>query len=198
MAQSSCPISPRPIDECRAGLAASKGKVRSELERKQKDPNADADLSHFDALAAGLAALKAAVEDYNKEVSAFAEKAKQYVANLPKSDVASIRVALSKEQEIKKRFTPEWKKWATDYPAAKKDADALQTQKNAKQKELEDYSKTIFDTYQKRINELLYNAWNGLHYHWLDREDGRTGKRELQRFRVSHLAADGPTDNPAR
>jgi hypothetical protein len=58
-------------------------------------------------------------------------------------------------QEIKKRFAPEWKKWATDYKAANKDALDLMTQKDEKQKELEDYSTTIFDMYQKRINEFL-------------------------------------------
>lgn len=143
------------VGACRARLVELKGKVRSELESKQKDPNHNADLSQFDALATELGALNAALEKYNNEVTAFTEKAKQYVASLPKSDVASIRADLTKQQEIKKRFTAEWKRWATDYPAAKKDADTLQAQKNAKQKELEDYGKTIFDTYQKRINELL-------------------------------------------
>ncbi|MFZ3035907.1 MAG: AAA family ATPase [Rugosibacter sp.] len=143
------------VDRYSAGLAASKGRVLSELEKKQKDPNADADLSSIDALTSDLAGLKAAVDGYNSEVTAFTEKAKLYVASLPKSDVASIRAGLTKQQEIKKRFTPEWKRWATDYAATKKDAAALQTQKNAKQKELEDAGKTIFDTYQKRINELL-------------------------------------------
>ena len=143
------------VDRCRAALAASKGKVLSEMERKQKDPNADADLSSIDALTSQLADLKAAVDGYNSEVTAFTERAKLYVASLPKSDVASIRADLTKQQQIKKRFTPEWKKWATDYAAAKYDAVALQTQKNAKQKELEVAGKTIFDTYQKRINELL-------------------------------------------
>lgn len=143
------------VDRRRAGLVASKGKVLSELEKKQKDPNADADLSPVDALTAELAIFKAAVDEYNNEVTAFMEKAKQYVASLPKSDIASIRADLTKQQEIQKRFTAEWKRWAADYPAAKKEAGTFQTQKNAKQKELEDYCKTIFDTYQKRINELL-------------------------------------------
>lgn len=139
----------------RARLTELKGTVQSELEKKQEDPNSGADLSQLDALAAELAALTTEVEAYNRAVSAFAEKAKRHVTNLPKSDVAVIRAALAKEQEIKKRFAPEWRKWAADYPAAKKEAGDLQIQKNAKQKELEDYSKTIFDTYQKRINELL-------------------------------------------
>jgi wobble nucleotide-excising tRNase len=143
------------VENCRATLAELKGKVLSELEKKQKDPNADVDLSQFHALTTELAALKAAVHTYNAAVIAFTEKARQFIAYLPKSDVASIRAALAKEQQTKIRFAPEWKKWATDYPVAKKDADTLLTQKNAKQKELEEYSKTIFDTYQKRINELL-------------------------------------------
>jgi wobble nucleotide-excising tRNase len=56
---------------------------------------------------------------------------------------------------VKLRFSAEWRKWATDYPSAKRDAAALSLAKAGKQKELEDYGKTIFDNYQKRINELL-------------------------------------------
>ena len=143
------------VETCRARLVELKGKVQSELEGKQKDPNHNADLSQFNALDAVLGALNAALKEYNSEVTAFTEKAKQYVANLPKSDIDSIRRSLTEEQEIKKRFAPEWKSWATVYPPAKKEVAELQTQKNAKQKELENYSKSIFDTYQKRINELL-------------------------------------------
>lgn len=143
------------VQKFRADLAKLKIKVISELEKKQKDPNADADLSLFDALSTQLAALKTAIQAYNAAVIALSEKAKQHVADLPKSDIASIRAALAKAQEIKIRFSPEWKKWATDYRAAKKDAQDLLTQKNTKQQELENYSKTIFNVYQKRINELL-------------------------------------------
>ncbi len=143
------------VDAFRPTLTGLKAKVQAELDKKQKDPNADADLSQFDALAAELASLKTAVESYNTAVTAFTEKAKSYVANLSNSDVPSIRVALAKEQEIELRFKPEWKKLATDYPAAKRDADDLLNQKNAKQKELEDYTRNIFDTYQTHINQLL-------------------------------------------
>lgn len=143
------------VETCRARLVELKGKVQFELGGKQKDPNHNADLSQFDALDAELGALNAAIKEYNSEVTAFTEKAKQYVANLPKSDIDSIRRSLAKEQEIKKRFAPEWKSWASAYPPAKKEVADLQTQKNAKQKELENYSKSIFVTYQKRINELL-------------------------------------------
>lgn len=143
------------VDKCRAKLSELKDRVQSELEKKQKDPNADVDLSQFDALSTDLAELKTNIEAYNVAVAALTEKAKQYLANLPKTDVASIRAAYKKEQELKTRFTPEWKKWATDYSLGKNHAADLLSQKNAKQKELEDYSKAVFDTYQKRINELL-------------------------------------------
>ncbi|MBI5184627.1 MAG: AAA family ATPase [Nitrospinae bacterium] len=143
------------VDSCRSRLVELKGKIQSELEKKQKDPNTDADQSQFDALTTELAWLKTAVEGYNAAVSSFIEKAKQYIANLPKSDITSLQGALAKEKEIKKWFEPGWKRLATDYPATKKEADALINQKNAKQKELETYGKAIFDTYQKRINELL-------------------------------------------
>ena len=143
------------VETARTKLAGLKAKVQTELQKKQKDPNADADLSHFEALSAGLASLKADIVSYNAAVTAFTKKAKDYVANLPESDVGSIRLALAKEREIEKRFEPEWKKWAVDYPVAKKDASDLLAKKDANQKELEVYTKTIFDTYQKRVNQLL-------------------------------------------
>ena len=143
------------VDAFRPTLTGLKAKVQGELDKKQKDPNADADLPHFDTLAAELASLRTAVAAYNAAVAAFTEKAKQYVVNLPKSDVASIRAAIAKEEEIKKRFAPEWKKWATDYPTAKNEADDLLSKKTAKQTELAAYTKTIFETYQTRINKLL-------------------------------------------
>lgn len=143
------------VETCRARLVELKNEVQADMEGKQKDPSHNADLSQFDAFATELSTLKSALEEYNNEVATFTEKAKQYVTNLPKSDIASIRQSLAKEQEIKKRFAPEWKSWVSAYPPAKKEVDDLQTQKSTKQKELENYSKSIFDTYQARINELL-------------------------------------------
>jgi len=143
------------IEKSRPRLSELKDKIQSELEKKQKDPNADAKLSQFDVLSAELAGIKTVVDEYNAVVTAFIEKTKLYVTNLPKSDLASIRAALTNEQQIKTRFAQEWKKWATDYLSAKKDADDFLNQKNGKQKELVGYSKSIFDTYQKRINEHL-------------------------------------------
>lgn len=143
------------IESERSRLVELKSLVKSELEAKQRDPSTNANLSHFDALTAGLGALKSAIEGYNTSVTAFADSAKQYVSNLPKSDIASIQAALAKEQQVKARFTPEWKQWAKDYPAAKKEAEELLALRNAKLAELQTYGKGIFDTYQKRINELL-------------------------------------------
>jgi wobble nucleotide-excising tRNase len=143
------------IEATRSRLTGLKAKVQAELEKKQKDPNADADLSQFDAMTSELASLKASVETYNKAVVAFTEKARVYVSNLLKSDINSIREALAKEHEIEKRFKPEWKKWATDYPITKKDAGDVLAKKDAKQKQLEEYSNDIFVTYQERMNQLL-------------------------------------------
>lgn len=143
------------VEKSRIGLKDLRGKVQNELEKKQKDPNADADLSKFDVFSTELDALSTVVEAYNATVATFTAKAQRYIADLPKSDVPSIKAALVKEQQIKKRFDPDWKKWAADYPLAKEEADDILKQKNAKQTELEDYTKTIFDTYQKRINEVL-------------------------------------------
>lgn len=143
------------VEKCRARLADLKSKVQSELEMKQKDPNADADLSQFDALTVELAILKETIDSYSNALTAFSKKAMKYLADMPKSDVMSLRSALAKDREIEQRFKPEWKKWESDYRTAKKDADDFLNQKNAKQRELKKYTKKIFDTYQKRINEIL-------------------------------------------
>lgn len=143
------------VETATTKLTASKAKVVAELEKKQKDPNADADLSQFDTMVAELESLKTSVKTYNKAVADFTAKAKDYVEKLPKSDIDALRVALAKEREIEKRFKLEWKKWATDYPTANKDANDLLIKKDDKQRELETYTKTIFKTYQNRINELL-------------------------------------------
>ena len=143
------------VETARTKLTASKASVLAELHKKQKDPNADADLSQFYTMAAELESLKTSVESYNKAVVDFTAKTKDYVYKLLKSDADTLRLSLEKEREIEKRFKPEWKKWATDYPTAKKDANDLLVKKDAKQKELEAYTKTIFETYQKRINDLL-------------------------------------------
>ena len=74
------------METFRPKLSGLKAVVQGELEKKQKDPNADANLPHFDTLAAELAALKTVMAAYNAAVAAFTEKANQYVANLPKSE----------------------------------------------------------------------------------------------------------------
>jgi ABC-type cobalamin/Fe3+-siderophores transport system ATPase subunit len=66
-----------------------------------------------------------------------------------------LQAALAKEQEIKKRFLPQWKTWATNYPVVRDAAASLLVKKDAKQIELKEYSKAIFTTHQKRINDLL-------------------------------------------
>jgi wobble nucleotide-excising tRNase len=143
------------VEAIRSKLTDLKAMLQAELQKKLKDPNSHADTSQFDAMATELASLKASVETYNTGVDAFTEKAKNYVSNLPKSDINTIREALAKEHEIETRFKPEWKDWATTYAAAKKDADGLLAKKDAKQKELEEYTKTIFGTFQERLNQLL-------------------------------------------
>lgn len=143
------------IENRRSILAELKTVVLSELEKKCNDPNADAALAQFDALSTELATIRTAVQEYNTTVTAFTESAKQCVANLPESNIASIQVKLFKEQEIKLRFVPQWKKWTANYTTAKQDVEAVLAQRNAKQTELEEYGKSIFYGYQKRINELL-------------------------------------------
>lgn len=143
------------VEGCRVRLGELKAKSQGEFDKKLKDPNVDVDLSFLEGLSAELISLNATVDAYNATVAAFTAKTKDFIDNLPKSDADSLRSSLAKEREIEKRFKPEWKKWASDYEATKNRVDNLLTQKNAKQSELEDYTKAIFRTHQKRINELL-------------------------------------------
>lgn len=123
------------VEGCRVKLSELKTKSHVEFDRKLKDPNADVDLSIVDGLSAELTSLNAAVDAYNTMVASFAAKAMAFIENLPRLDVESLQHSLLREQEIEKRFKPEWKKWATDYKAAKNRADDLLTQKNAKHSE---------------------------------------------------------------
>lgn len=143
------------IENRRAILAELKTAVLLELAKKYNDPNAAADLSSFDALSNELATIGTAIEEYNTAVAAFTQRATRCVANLPESNIASIQEKLRKEQEIKLRFVPQWKEWAANYTATKQRAETVLAQRDAKQRELEEYTKSIFKDYQKRINELL-------------------------------------------
>lgn len=92
---------------------------------------------------------------YNEAIAKFVTKAKGYIDKLPKSDIDVLRQSLVKEREIENRFKREWKNWAKDYPVVKKKAADLLRKKDAKQKDLETYTASIFGMYQKRINEML-------------------------------------------
>ena len=143
------------VEGLRTKLKELMTKIQAEIEKKQKDPNLAVDLSSLDELTALLSAQKTAVDEYNAAIAAFNDKTKTFVANLPASGIDALKRDLTKEREVEKRFKLEWKKWATDYEATKKEVADLQSNKEAKQKELETYTKTIFQTHQKRINELL-------------------------------------------
>jgi wobble nucleotide-excising tRNase len=152
----------QPLPDVAAFIEGTRGKLNNikalmqiELGKKQKDPNIDIDISPFNGMMAELDLLKKFIEIYNKAVAIFTEAAKTYLANLLKLDIDGIRQRLAREHEIEKRFKPEWKKWVTKYLATKKDVDDLRTKKDAKQTELEDYTKSIFNMYQTRINQLL-------------------------------------------
>ncbi len=143
------------IDASRDRLKILKSDIQIELEKKKKNLDANIDIALFDDMSVGLNSLKESVAAYNESISAFMEKTRNYVANLPKSDIDTLRKVLAKEREIEKHFKPEWVQWASNYKSAKTDTEILKAKKDAKQKELESYTATIFGDYQKRINELL-------------------------------------------
>lgn len=143
------------LEECRSRLLELKALAVLELEKKQKDPNSKSSSKPFDDLILKLAFIKTEIETYNVAILAFAEKAKRYVAELPKSDIAAIKTELSKAKNINKRFNYEWVQCCDEYVFAKTKEAELGSLKKTKQLELKDYSKKIFEDYQSRINALL-------------------------------------------
>ncbi|MCL5422512.1 MAG: AAA family ATPase [Nitrospirae bacterium] len=103
------------VESLSTKLKELKTKIRSEIEKKQKDPNLDVDQSPLDELSELLRAQKNVIDEYNAGVVVFNGATKAFVANLPASGIDELKRNLSKEQEIEKRFKPEWKKWAEDY-----------------------------------------------------------------------------------
>ena len=143
------------IEESRDRLRILKSKIQTELGKKNKNLDASIDISLFDKMSIELDLLKKSVDAYNESISSFTDKARNYVENLPKSDIDILRNELAKKREIEKRFKPDWIQWASNYNLASKDTEILKAKKDEKQKELESYTVKIFGDYQKRINELL-------------------------------------------
>lgn len=145
------------VESHRLTLSELKDKVQTELENKQKDPNADIDSSSIDKLAVELTELNTGIDDYNAVVVNIVTRTGKFIDNLPQSDVESMRRQLAREREIEKRFKSEWKHWNEAYQNAKNASNDLLRQKTLKQNELNDYTKNIFKTYEKRINTLLHS-----------------------------------------
>lgn len=143
------------IDKYREKSIKHKEEILTALRTKQQNPTTLVDLAPIDALGVELESIAEIIKFYNNEISCFTDKAKDYIAAVPKSDVSTLTSDLKIQQEIKKRFEPEWKKWATEYRRIIDESKFISVKKNEKQYELEIYSKSIFDKYQKRINELL-------------------------------------------
>jgi hypothetical protein len=123
------------VEEARKQLTASRAKVLTELDKKQKDPNLDCDLSQFDVVAAELKALGASVEAYNEAVAKFVTRANDYLDSLAKSDFDALHRSLAKERRSR-TFQTRVEKWATDYPVVKKEAAELLRKKDANRRNL--------------------------------------------------------------
>jgi len=143
------------VEGHRTTVTGLKNVIQARIEEKQQDPTMYIDLSAVDILKTEFDTLKTVVDDYNNVVSALSSNIKDFIADLPKSDVEFLRDSLAKEWEIEKRFNPEWKRWAIDYEGTSRALDELVIRRDAKQKELENYSRATFYTYEKRINGLL-------------------------------------------
>lgn len=143
------------VEKFRVHLIELKSKTQAEIEKKQKDPNAEVSLLIVDRLGKELLNLKDALNNYNLSIIQYDSNIENFIQNLPKIGLESLKRDLAIARETEKRFLPEWKKWVVDYGEAKQEFIIIEERKNAKQLELESYTKDIFDKYQKSINKLL-------------------------------------------
>ena len=121
------------VETARTKLTASKSKVLAELEKKQRDPNADCDLSQFDTMAAALEFPQIFGRILQQGRDGFHGKGEGLTSTSCRNQMSiPCRLPWRRSARSRNVSTVEWKRWATDYPTAKKDASDLLVKKSRK------------------------------------------------------------------
>lgn len=124
-------------------LSDLKQQFEKELEKK-RDLNYAINFESFDCLKNSIEKIKSDLKELEKKK-----------LNIPSLKTVSV---LEKEKRaleiIKKRFEPVWIKFCEDIKRNEAEAKKVREVREAKRKELENYSSVIFDTHKKTINRL--------------------------------------------
>lgn len=124
-------------------LADLKKQFEKELEKK-RDLNYAINFESFDSLKIGIEKIKSNLEELEQK----------------KLNVPSPKTVLALENErrtleiTKKRFEPAWIKFCKDIETNETEAEKVRKAREAKRKEIDEYSSAIFGTHKKTINRL--------------------------------------------
>jgi len=124
-------------------LADLKKQFEKELEKK-RDLNYAINFDSFDHLKTGIEKIKSDLEELEQK----------------KLNIPSPKTVLALENErraleiTKKRFEPAWVKFCKDLETNEVEAEKVRKAREAKRKELDEYSSAIFDTHKETINRL--------------------------------------------
>ena len=130
-------------DEKIAELAELKKQFEKELDKK-RDLNYAINFDTFDRLKTGLEKIKTDLEDLE-----------QKKLNIPSPKTVSVLENEKHTLEItKKRYELAWVKFCKDLETNESEAEKVRKTREAKRKELDEYSSAIFDTHKGTINQL--------------------------------------------
>lgn len=124
-------------------LADLKKQFEKELEKK-RDLNYAINFESFDRLKTGIEKIKSDLEELEQK----------------KLNIPSPKTVFALENErraleiTKKRFEPAWVKFCKDVETNEVEAEKVRKAREAKRKELDEYSSAIFDTHKETINRL--------------------------------------------
>lgn len=126
-----------------AELAELKKQFEKELDKK-RDLNYTINFDTFDRLKVGIEKVKTNLEELE-----------QKKLNIPSSKTVPILENEKRALEvIKKRYEPTWVKFFKDLETNETEAEKVRKAREAKRKELDDYSSAIFDMHRGTINHL--------------------------------------------
>ena len=126
-----------------AELAELKKQFEKELDKK-RDLNYAINFDSFDRLKAGIEKIKTDLEELE-----------QKKLNIPSPKTVFALENEKRTLEItKKRYEPVWVKFCKDLETNEVEAEKVRKAREAKRKELDEYSSAIFDTHKGTINQL--------------------------------------------
>lgn len=123
-------------------------KAAAPLDQVQTDASFAGAFTAFTVAQSDVAAYNQAVQAANGTISA--KKAETSVAN-----VRTVEAALTSLRATKKRHEPDAQAACDDYKAALEAKNAVEDKKAEIKKELDAYAQTVFDQYERTINQLL-------------------------------------------